>query len=478
MERLKICLVSAVQTSFWGSSRNQYVNYYVPKMESMAASLDFELYVVKEPAADGKSALKAKKEIENKGFDFLLIQLSTFAAGDIVEQLAQSGIRLGLWGLPEITEDGLIPLNSFCGMNMFASIVHQYIDENLNYKWFYGDVEDDLFIERFKVTVKALKAIKNLNGSKVALVGGIAPGFNDFYFDERKTKSRLGIKVDRLEYQDIRDRALSYKIDDIRGIVEEMSGEACCISKSVSSEALENTARVYKAFEGFIVENGYAAVAISCWPKYRRDLGIVVCSVIGRLLDKGYIAACEGDVDSSISMLLLHYLTGDMPMLMDLSKVDLENESILMWHCGSGPRRYSDSKGMRLDVHYKPGSRSAGMDDIKVGTVGDMYFKPQPVTITRFTNEYKHMLAFTGEFIDRKDRSYDGSRGWIGKIRIDGEKVSLKDLINTLIVQGFQHHYPIVSGNVEKELMETMAWLDVKLLPVIRYRDYMQKNEY
>lgn len=479
MDKLKVCMVSAVQTSFWGSSRNQYINHFVPKMESIAQNLGFELNTVKEPIPDGKSAVKVKKEIENQGFDFLLVQVSTFSAGDIIEPLAETGIRLGLWGLPEITSDGPIPLNSFCGMNMFGSIIHQYIDRSLKYKWFYGDVDDDLFIERFKVTIKALTAIKKLNNAKAALVGGIAPGFNDLYFDERKTKSKLGVKVDRLhEYLDIRDEALGYKTDEIQNIVEEMKKEACCVSKYVNSEALENTARVYKAFEDFLVDNGYDAVAISCWPKYRRDFGIVVCSVIGRLLDKGYIAACEGDVDSSISMLLLHYLTGEMPMLMDMSRVDFNDESVLVWHCGSAPGRYADSKGMRLDAHYKPGSRLVGEDNIKVGTANDLYFKPQEVTVARFTDEYERMFTFTGEFIDKKDRGFDGSRGWIGNLKIDGEKVSLKDFVNTLMVQGFQHHYPIVSGNVEKELMEVMSWLDIKPLPIVKYRDYLQNPQY
>ncbi|NSW89681.1 MAG: hypothetical protein HPY74_03180 [Firmicutes bacterium] len=477
MEKLKVGLVSAVQPSFWGSREGQYAKHYVPEMQKIAEELGFDLYVVKEPLVARKDSEAVKKELETKKVDFLLIQLTTFAGGDVIGPLTETGARIGLWGIPEITDSGAIPLNSFCGMNMYASIIGQYIGRNIKCKWFYGDITDDLFINRFKITVKALTAIKNVWGSRIALVGGIAPGFNDFYYDERKTKSRLGVSVERLhEFSEIKDRALSYKDSEVKDVIDEMVNEARCVTPDAKKN-LDTTARVYKAFEDFISENGYKAVAIGCWPKYRKELGIVVCSIIGRLLDKGYIAACEGDVDSAISMMFLHGLTDDMPMLMDLSKLDFDTESVLMWHCGSAPSRFADSRGMCLAGHYKPGSRIAGADNVKVGTIGDMYYKSQSATIARLTWEYERMLVLSGEFIEKQDRSYDGSRGWIGNLKMNGKPIALKDLVNTLMLQRFQHHYPIVGGSVENELMEVMAWLDIKPLPVTEYREYLQNIE-
>jgi L-fucose isomerase-like protein len=476
VKKLKVGLVSAVQPSFWGSSEKQYEKYYTKKIVALSQKLGFDLYVIKESLVDIQDAERAKKEVIDQGIDFLLIQLTTFAGGDLIEPLAETGTKIGLWAVPEITDTGAIPLNSFCGINMYSSIISQYMSKGIKTKWFYGDVEDELFIDRFTVTIKAMNAVKNLNGSRVALVGGIAPGFNNLYFDERKTKNKLGVKVDQLhEFGDIKNRALSYKEADIRPIVAEISEEACCVTPD-ARKSLDATARVYKAFEDMILENGYRALAIGCWPKYRKELGIVVCSVIGRLLEKGYIAACEGDIDSAVSMMVLKDITGEYPMLMDLSKLDFKDQSVLMWHCGSAPKKYADSKGMTLAGHYKPGSRITGADDIKVGTVNDMYFKPTPITIARFTWEYEKMLLASGELTDRQDRSYDGSRGWVGKLHLNGKPINVKDFINTLMVQKFQHHYPIVSGTAVNELMEFMAWLDIAPIKPVEYQDYMQNT--
>lgn len=474
MKTLKVCLVSAVQTSFWGSERKEYEKYYLPVMKKLSEELSFELCYLEKPISNGKESEEAREKIINMKPDFLMIQISTFAAGEILIPLADTGCKIGLWGIPEVEESGAIPNNSFCGVNMYGSIMKQYL-KNVRYKWFFGDIGDPMFIDRFKVTVGALKAIKSLEGAKVALVGGIAPGFHDFYYDERQTASKLRVRINsRIEFSDIKEKALSYDDEQIKYDVEQMKKEYKCLSNDMDQEHLENSARVYRAFEDLIKNEGYDAVAISCWPRFRKELGIVVCSVIGRLLDHGYLAACEGDVDSVITMMILKSLSGQQPMLMDMSKFDNTDQTVLMWHCGSAPNRYADEYGTVLEGHYKPGSHITCMDSIKVVGVNNMYYGTRPVTVARLTNDYKNMLLFSGEFVAKSDRSYDGSRGWIGNITVDGQLLEVKKLVNTVLSQGYQHHYPIVAGNVEKQLREVMAWLNIEPLEYLEYKEYLQ----
>ncbi|MGI6201253.1 MAG: hypothetical protein ACOYJA_10815 [Christensenellales bacterium] len=474
-EKLKICLVSAVQTSFWGSGEGLYAKRDLPRMRQLARQWDFELCAIEEPIPDGKAAAAAQARIAQMGADFLLIQVSTFAAGEILLPLADTGLPIGLWGVPEVSENGAIPNNSFCGVNMYASILRQYLAPQARYKWFYGVGDEPMFLQRLRVTVSALKALKRLKGAKVALMGGIAPGFHDFYFDERKTAQKLGVRVDTLlEFSDIKDRALAYTPEQIAPVLADMRAEYGSIAPEMDPPHLENAARVYHAFEQVVEEGGFEAIAISCWPRFRKELGIVVCAVIGRLLAHGIIAACEGDVDSAISMMLLRSLSGQQPMLMDMSKFDPEDQTVLMWHCGSAPAQYADGKGVRLEGHYKPGSRITCMDEVKVVGVNSMVYAPRKVTVARLTDDYRHMMLLSGEFIDKADRSYDGSRGWLGHLTADGRPVAVEDLVNTVMNQGFQHHYPIVAGDVEAEMREVMAWLGVDPLPLIPYRSYLQ----
>ena len=275
MKPCRIYMLSTVQTSFWGSQKRQYETYFIPEMEKLAPKMGFELTSQREIVTTPAEAAAAKQRILEGEYDLLLIQVSTFADGNLITPLAETGVHLGLWGVPEITSNGAIPNNSFCGINMYGSIIHQYIGRDIPYKWFFGDVTDPLFRDRLEITVKALGALRAMRGAKVALIGGIAPGFNDLYYDERQTKSKLGITVDRLlEFSDIRDRAVAYPVEEVLPIVEAIRSESAGVAPDMTDLGLENTARVYKAFEDITKENGFDAIAISCWPRFRKELGI------------------------------------------------------------------------------------------------------------------------------------------------------------------------------------------------------------
>ena len=485
MVKLKIGIASCVMPNFWGSSRNLYRAKYLPEVEDMAREQGFELLSWRDDIVTEKDASAVCDYFNREGADFTLLQCTTFPAGTVILPFARCHSPLGLWAIPECTEQGAIPLNSLCGINMLMSILGQYMDAGRPVKWFYGETANPLFRERFMVTLGALRGIKRLRGARTALVGGIAPGFTDMAFDERKSMARLGAFVDRLpEYGDIKERALAYKQEEISPVIEEFTGNAVCVN---CKDDMDATARLYKAFEDLIVQNGYDAIAIGCWPRYRRDFNVVICAVIGQLLGKGYIAACEGDVDSMLSMLMLNGIANvsdagkaagkaaGSPMLMDLSDVDFNDNSVMFWHCGSAPVHFADSAGMSLNCHYKPGRCVPGADSHQVGTVTDMYFRPGPVTIARFTWEYERMLLVTGELFDKPhNRGFDGSRGWMRNPCIAGKPADARDVMNTLLTARFQHHYPIIAGDYRNEVMEAMNWLGIQPIEPVKYEPYLQ----
>ena len=474
MEKPKIGIASCVQPSFWGSSKDLFRSRYLPEMEALAGKMNFELLVWRDDIITEKDGAAACDFFNREEADLTMLQCTTFPGGTIILPFARLRSPLGLWAVPECTEQGAIPLNSFCGVNMLSSILGQYMDAKRPVKWFYGETSDALFLERFRVTLGALRGIKKLRGARVALVGGIAPGFTDMAFDERKSLAALGAYVDRLpEYGDIKERALSYRQEEITPVIEDFAKDAVCVN---CRDDMDATARLYKAFEDTITANSYDAIAIGCWPKYRRDFGVVVCGIIGRLLEKGHMAACEGDIDSLLSMLMLGGISGgDMPMLMDLSDLDFGDNSAMLWHCGSAPRRFADPAGMSLNCHYKPGRHVPGADSVGVGTVNDMYFKSGPLTIARFTWDYRKMLLLTGEFFDKKpNRGFDGSRGWMKNFRLAGKPVDARDLMNTILVARFQHHYPVISGDFGNEVMEAMSWLGISPVEPVKYEPYLQ----
>ena len=106
--------------------------------------------------------------------------------------------------------------------------------------------------------------------------------------------------------------------------------------------------------------------------------------------------------------------------------------------------------------------------------VRDMVFDPGRVTIARLGGELDEMLLVDGKMIDREKKSFNGSRGWLGEMRLNREAISAQDLLNTLLVQRFSHHFPMVKGDFTKEVMEVMSWLGLKKIDRVPYEDFMQ----
>ena len=471
---LKIGLASCVQPNFWGSQKNLYRTHYLPEFGKLSEKLGITCIARHDDIISEDDAQQAVEYFNAEGVDFVLLQCTTFPGGNVILPFEHLCGRLGIWAIEEPCRSGPIPLNSFCGMNMLASIWGQYMRMDKPLKWFYGDVDSPLFLRRLEVTINAIRGLKRLDGARIGLVGGIAPGFTDFAFDERLTKQKLNITVDRLpEFGEIKERALAYDKAYIDMRIKEYAAGADAVAAE-AQKSMENTVRIYHAFEDVIRESKFDAIAIGCWPKYRRDLGIVVCSVIGRLLDNGYIAACEGDVDSAASMLMLGGISGKTPMLMDISDIDFSDDTALLWHCGSAPGCYAGKGGTIINKHYKPGKNIPGADDIPVGTVNEMVFAPCPVTVARFTWDYTEMLLLDGSIVEKADDGFDGSRGWMGNIRMAEQPVDARTLVNTLLTTRFQHHYPLVEGNWTDEMMELSAWLGLEPIKPIAYKPYLQ----
>ena len=225
MNQLRIGFVGAMQANFDGGKSAAFKRSS-KSLKALSEKLNFDLFIYPEFIVTAEDAEKAGDVIENERIDFLLVQTTTFAAGEIIIKLVRTAAHMGIWALPEASFEGsnfVNSNNSFCGMNMYGSILIYYLkEEKIKYKWFFGWPDDPRFLRRITVTVRALAAVKKLHKSRVALVGGIAPGFNDLYFDERIGRKKLGIEIQRNhEFSEIKERAFAYSDSEILRITEQ-----------------------------------------------------------------------------------------------------------------------------------------------------------------------------------------------------------------------------------------------------------------
>jgi L-fucose isomerase-like protein len=474
MAKLKIALLSLSQLSFPGDKAGRFKKC-ASDLTAYLKTQNTDVYIYDKEVVTTHDACASLKALEAEKPDFLLVQCTSYSQGLLAQIYTAAGYPLGWWGIPEGSSGGVMEFNSFCSINMYQAIARNYYNEERPViKWFFGEVEDPLFKPRLEISIKALRAIKRLRSSKIALVGGIAPGFNDLYFDERKLLRRFpGMEYNRLpEFSEIADRVRSYKDADVSELARELDGKAKGATDQAKSYSLLS-AKFLKAYREFAAENKYDALAISCWPKFQDEFDYSICSVIGELNDEGIIASCEGDVFGAVSMLMLSEIAEQPATLMDLTSFDRKDETVLMWHCGPAASCYAKD-GYSLAVNYNGKAHTADCPLNCCGVTRDMVLKPGKATIGRIAGECDQLFIAGGSFIDYEKPSYFGSRGWLGGLSIAGAKTDALDLVNTILAYGFSHHYPLVSGEYEPVLMEIAAWLGIGIMQKCPYRDWLQ----
>ncbi len=475
--KIKIGLVGTSQLSFPGPKEETYAKI-VEQMQVNAKEMQFDFVSWPEQVITEADARKAVAFMEGEKVDLLLVLNVSYSAGFLVPALYRiKNAAVGIWSIPE-TKKGPVMFNSFCSNNMYQGINDKYLrDYRIKAKWFYGFADDERFRRRLSVTVKALQTIKKLKNSRVALIGGFAPGFYDLYFDERSVFSKLdGIYINRLhEYDEIIKRADKVTDADVKPYLDELDRDGIKATPN-AAKMRAFSIRIYLAYRRFVEEFGYDAIAVSCWPKFQDDYKYSVCSVLGMLNDDKIVAACEGDLMSAISMLALQEMSGDCTTLMDFSAFDEADESILLWHCGPSSKAFCRKNGYSLGENYSGLPHEKGK--ISGSAVArDMVFDGGAASVFRFSGDMESYLNLTGRFIGDCKESNCGSRGWMKDLKLNGKEIGALDFTNTILSGGFEHHYPVAWGDLSDEIAEMNHWLGIRPLKKIAYENYLQDSE-
>ena len=472
----KVALVGCSQLSFFGDKEARYTKT-VEDLRKFLKPLKADLFVYTDQIITPDDAKKAMKVVDEQKPDFLLVQCTSFSAGYLAQIFVTAGYPLGWWAIPEDAEGKVCLYNSFCSINMYQAINRCYYnEEQYPAKWFYGEVDDPLFADRMSVTIRALRAIKRVKTSRLALIGGIAPGFVDLYFDERKLLRLFkGMEYDRLtEFEDISALAESYPESEIIDEANAYENAARLGVDPINGKHKLLNIRMLRAYHEFAEKNHYDALAVSCWPKFQSRYDYSVCSVVAQLNDDGIPTSCEGDPLSAVSMLMLQELSDEPAMLMDLSAFDRKDDTVLLWHCGPAPKNFCCKEGYALGLNYSGKAHNGVLTG--TGCARDLVFAPGRLTMGRISAELDSVFIGGGDVLDPSEKhSIAGSRGWMGNLQLAKEDINALDFVNTILSQGISHHYPLCKGDFQAELLEIAAWLGLKVTKKTAYQTWLQK---
>ena len=464
MHQLRLGFLGVSQLNF--DTQLTVANYAAARqwVQELAEGAGGALEALPASVVETKDAIEALSRFAAAGVELLLVQTTCFASGEVASEIASYASRyripVVLWGIPEPT-GGALRANSFCCQNFYTSILHA---RGVPFKWVWGAPGAEELTRQLERTVTAVRALEQLRRTKVAVLGsGRVPGFYGSNFDELALKERFGVSVSRIDLSEVFRRAAALGAAEAEAGVVELR-DRTSIEGGVTDEALERVSRMHVALTSLAAEGDFDGLAIRCWPEYVDIYGTVVCANIGLLNDEGIVTSDEADLLGLVSMLCQRYVTQEreVPTLLDWSYTDFEANAVGLWHCGATACGLARAGTTPVSAMHSILGRAEG--ETPTGVVIEQLLRLGPATVFRLCGaEGARALCFTGEVMD----SPMIFQGAYASLKLDD--LEARDLVNTILVSGVEHHYSLCYTRHEDELDELMYWLDVEPLEVVPY---------
>jgi L-fucose isomerase-like protein len=215
-------------------------------------------------------------------------------------------------------------------------------DIDYAHKLFYGSFEQPEITDETVAFLKACAIQNRLRGANIAVIGRRTEGMTPTAVDELEVLRLFGVRL------------LNYGMDEFNLLAAQIPFEqAAAAWQEVKTEARQVlstdehgviTMRNYLALKELAQSQRLSAIAMGSYPQC---LG-TMCLPLALLTETGFPSGCEGDVNSTLTMLILSMLTEQPVHFGEMLEVDEQANSLVTSHCGSGSPSLADENGYIL----------------------------------------------------------------------------------------------------------------------------------
>jgi len=298
--------------------------------------------------------------------DLVIVLQATFAdAGTLIAMAGRTDAPFLIWSFPEPRSGGRLRLNSLCGANLAAFSLRRRCHP-ATFLHIAPDAPDaaDLLTDMIErttastgprvlsksnrstpsapgtpgdVSEKAISVASDLRGSRIGVIGDPPDGFEPCLADQALRdliQVDLGVGIERVELPTLFAAADLADDRDVRS-ARDRAGSTVTIPVSVAQQGLDESMHLYCGLRSICRQRAWSAVTTRCWPECMTEYGGAVCAPQAMLTEDGIPAACEADALGAVTALVLARVAGDDPFVVDLVDIDPEDNTSVVWHCGS-----------------------------------------------------------------------------------------------------------------------------------------------
>ena len=360
----------------WGADDKQ-----IGAMKARLAEAEKKLGNVELVVGQSRSPQETEALLEKAGPEapVLAINVQNFAMTRVVGPVLEAGRPLAVFSLPASGHDWMYAPRWRRKGHRVALLASSDYDE----------------LER---ALRLLRVIPMMRQTRILLfppARGTEPACSP-----EEIKKRLGADVVAFEQQDLDEMITAVDREAVRAEIEAWTKGAKQILEP-TKEDIEKAARVSVALDRLVEREQADGLAIgTCMGWLPRGFP---CLGFTRLRDRGVPAACEGDMDSLLTMLLFQYAI-DRPGFQGNATFDTARNALWTAHC-TAPLKMDGPDGKEAPYLLRGHSEVGGS-----GCVPEVqYGIGQVITRTKLVN-LDTILASTGEIIDVPEKAVHGCR--------------------------------------------------------------------
>ena len=407
-----------------------YAEEILAKAWKNLEKLDVELIGKPELLFDADAVLAALPALKERKLDMLLLLQVTFTDATMTVELGKEvdGL-LVMWSFPEARTGGRLRLNSFCGVNLAS---HALSRNNLSIDYIHDAPDSAAARDRLMVLARAGAVVNDLQGARMKLVGHHPDGFDACNFNAEQLKAIFGVEVDQTPILDFINEVRELP-DSVADAPYERRAKDFPNLAELDQDATRKTLKVYSKLRQEADDRNYKGVAVRCWPDFFTEYGCAACGALALLNEDHTPGGCEADMLGVLTSVVLQNASGGSVFNTDLVDVNLEDDTIVFWHCGQAPIDMADrEQTVQGTIH----------SNRKLPLLSEFALKPGRITVARFSQGHEKLrLILAGAEMIKAPLAFSGTAGTAKP------DIPVAEFLDRMISEGLEHHTALTYGD-------------------------------
>ena len=236
---------------------------------------------------------------------------------------------------------------------------------------------------------RVLRGVCRIRSSRIGVIGRTSEWLVNSTVDYMSVESKIGATIMDLPVTVLVEHYNSAS-EASDSIIRMLAG-GYSFEPGVGVDDLRESLRLYVALKELIENYNLNAVTIECF-EVIREIRVSPCLPLAVLNSEGIPAACEGDIPSLLTIMIVNYCLGEKSFMANVAGVYEASSKILFTHC-TAPLTMSCGEVV-LKRHFESGASIAP----------SVRFRRGAVTITKLSPRLNKIFIYRGEVVDGEAR--------------------------------------------------------------------------